>query len=121
MTRPLILDLLPDFHGATITDVTYWGTGEAERFKSATRDDDGVWSAPARRARLAVLDERIARLEGRLSRPDTTDMAAYGGAVNTRIQARREAAMVRDVETGAELHRLTREAEGLRSLLGVTA
>ena len=46
--RPLILDLLPDFHGATITDVTYWGTGEAERFKSATRDDDGVWSAPAR-------------------------------------------------------------------------
>ena len=29
--------------------------------------------------------------------------------------------MVRDVETGAELHRLTREAEGLRSLLGVTA
>ena len=45
--RPLILDLLPDFHGATITDVTYWGTGEAERFKSATRDDDGVWSASA--------------------------------------------------------------------------
>ena len=48
-------------------------------------------------------------------------MAAYGGAVNSRIQARREAAMVRDVETGAELHRLTRQAESLRSLLGVTA
>ena len=77
--------------------------------------------APARRARLASIEERIARLEGRLSRPDTTDTAAYGGAVNTRVQARREAAMVRDVETGAELHRLTREAEGLRSLLGVTA
>ena len=77
--------------------------------------------APARRARLAEIEERIARLEGRLSRPDTTDTAAYGGAVNTRIQARREAAMVRDVETGAELHRLTRQAESLRNLLGVTA
>ena len=77
--------------------------------------------APARRARLAEIEERIARLEGGLSRPDTTDMAAYGGAVNPRIQARREAAMVRDVETGAELHRLTREAESLRSVLAVTA
>ena len=77
--------------------------------------------APARRARLAEVEERIARLEGRLSRPDTTDTAAYGGAVNARVQARREAAMVRDVETGAELHRLTRQAESLRSLLGVTA
>ena len=77
--------------------------------------------APARRARLAEIEERIALLQSRLSRPDTTDMAAYGGAVNTRIQARREAAMVRDVETGAELHRLTRQAESLRTLLGVTA
>ena len=77
--------------------------------------------APARRARLAEIEERIARLEGRLSHPDTTDTAAYGGAVNTRIQARREAAMVRDAETGAELHRLTRQAESLRNLLGVTA
>ena len=77
--------------------------------------------APARRARLAEIEERIALLQSRLSHPDTTDMAAYGGAVNTRIQARREAAMVRDVETGAELHRLTRQAESLRSLLGVTA
>ena len=80
--------------------------------------------APARRARLAEIEERIALLQSRLSHPDTTDTtdtAAYGGAVNTRIQARREAAMMRDVETGAELHRLTREAESLRSLLGVTA
>lgn len=77
--------------------------------------------APARRTRLAEIEKRIARLEGRLSRPDTTDMAAYGGAVNPRVQARREAAMVRDVETGAELHRLTRQAESLRNLLGVTA
>ena len=77
--------------------------------------------APARRTRLAEIEKRIARLEGRLSRPDTTDTAAYGGAVNARVQARREAAMVRDVETGAELHRLTREAAHLRSLLGVTA
>ena len=77
--------------------------------------------APARRARLAEIEERIALLQSRLSHPDTTDTAAYGGAVNTRIQARREAAMVRDVETGAELHRLTRQAESLRSLLGVTA
>lgn len=77
--------------------------------------------APARRARLAEIEERIARLQSRLSRPDTTDTAAYGGAVNARVQARREAAMVRDVETGAELHRLTRQAESLRSLLGVTA
>jgi len=77
--------------------------------------------APARRARLASIEERIALLQSRLSHPDTTDMAAYGGAVNIRIQARREAAMVRDVETGAELHRLTRQAESLRSLLGVTA
>ena len=77
--------------------------------------------APARRARLASIEERIARLEGRLSHPDTTDTAAYGGAVNTRIQARREAAMVRDVETGAELHRLTREAAHLRNLLEATA
>ena len=77
--------------------------------------------APARRARLAEIEERIALLQSRLSHPDTTDMAAYGGAVNTRIQARREAAMVRDVETGAELHRLTRQAESLRALLGVTA
>ena len=77
--------------------------------------------APARRARLAAIEERIARLQSRLSHPDTTDTAAYGGAVNPRIQARREAAMVRDVETGAELHRLTRQAESLRSLLGVTA
>ena len=77
--------------------------------------------APARRARLAEIEKKIARLQSRLSHPDTTDMAAYGGAVNTRIQARREAAMVRDVETGAELHRLTRQAESLRSLLGVTA
>nr|MCW1092064.1 hypothetical protein [Streptococcus anginosus] len=77
--------------------------------------------APARRARLAVLDERIALLQSRLSRPETMDTAAYGGAVNTRIQARREAAMVRDVETGAELHRLTREAAHLRNLLEATA
>ncbi len=76
---------------------------------------------PVRQARLAAIEERITRLQSRLSHPDTTDMAAYGGAVNPRIQARREAAMVRDVETGAELHRLTREAESLRSLLGVTA
>ena len=87
---------------------------QAEAVKAAEK-------APARRARLAAIEERIARLEGRLSHPDTTDTAAYGGAVNTRIQARREAAMVRDVETGAELHRLTRQAESLRSLLGVTA
>ena len=87
---------------------------QAEAAKNAAK-------APVRRARLAVVEEKIARLQSRLSRPDTTDMAAYGGAVNTRVQARREAAMVRDVETGAELHRLTREAEGLRSLLGVTA
>lgn len=76
---------------------------------------------PARQARLAAIEERVARLEGRLSHPDTTDTAAYGGAVNTRIQARREAAMMRDVETGAELHRLTREAAHLRNLLEATA
>lgn len=87
---------------------------QAEAVKAAAK-------APARRARLAEIEERIARLQSRLSRPDTTDTAAYGGAVNPRIQARRESAMVRDVETGAELHRLTREAESLRSLLGVTA
>lgn len=87
---------------------------QAEAVKAAEK-------APARRARLAVLDERIARLEGRLSRPETTDPAAFGGSVNTRVQARREAAMVRDVETGAELHRLTREAEHLRTLLEATA
>ena len=87
---------------------------QAEAVKAAEK-------APARRARLAEIEKRIARLEGRLSRPDTTDTAAYGGAVNARVQARREAAMVRDVETGAELHRLTRQAESLRSLLGVTA
>ena len=77
--------------------------------------------APARRARLAEIEGKIARLQSRLSRPDTTDTAAYGGAVNARIQARREAAMARDVETGAELHRLTRQAAHLRTLLGVTA
>ena len=87
---------------------------QAEAVKAAEK-------APARRTRLAEIEKRIARLEGRLSRPDTTDTAAYGGAVNARVQARREAAMVRDVETGAELHRLTRQAESLRSLLGVTA
>ena len=87
---------------------------QAEAVKAAEK-------APARRARLAEIEERIALLQSRLSRPDTTDTAAYGGAVNTRIQARREAAMVRDVETGAELHRLTREAAHLRSLLAVTA
>lgn len=87
---------------------------QAEAVKAAEK-------APARRTRLAEIEKRIARLEGRLSRPDTTDTAAYGGAVNARVQARREAAMVRDVETGAELHRLTREAAHLRSLLGVTA
>ena len=87
---------------------------QAEAVKAAEK-------APARRARLAAIEERIARLEGRLSHPDTTDTAAYGGAVNTRIQARREAAMVRDVETGAELHRLTREAAHLRNLLEATA
>lgn len=87
---------------------------QAEAVKAAEK-------APARRARLAEIEERIARLEGRLSHPDTTDTAAYGGAVNTRIQARREAAMLRDVETGAELHRLTREAAHLRTLLEATA
>lgn len=87
---------------------------QAEAVKAAEK-------APARRARLAEIEERIALLQSRLSRPDTTDTAAYGGAVNTRIQARREAAMVRDVETGAELHRLTRQAESLRNLLRVTA
>ena len=87
---------------------------QAEAVKAAEK-------APARRARLASVEDRIARLQSRLSRPDTTDMAAYGGAVNTRIQARREAAMVRDVETGAELHRLTREAAHLRNLLEATA
>ena len=44
MTRPMILFLLPKDAGSTITDVTYWGTGDAERFKSATLNDDGVWS-----------------------------------------------------------------------------
>lgn len=83
---------------------------QAEAVKAAEK-------APARRARLAEIEERITRLQSRLSHPDTTDTAAYGGAVNTRIQARREAAMVRDVETGAELHRLTREAAHLRNLL----
>ena len=87
---------------------------QAEARKAAVK-------APARQARLAVVEGQIARLQSRLSRPDTTDTAAYGGAVNPRIQARREAAMVRDVETGAELHRLTREAEHLRTLLGVMA
>ena len=87
---------------------------QAEAVKAAEK-------APARRARLAEVEERIALLQSRLSHPDTTDMAAYGGAVNTRIQARREAAMVRDMATGAELHRLTRQAESLRTLLGVTA
>ena len=87
---------------------------QAEAVKAAAK-------APARRARLAEIEERIALLQSRLSHPDTTDMAAYGGAVNTRIQARREAAMVRDVETGAELHRLTREAAHLRNLLEGTA
>ena len=87
---------------------------QAEAVKAAEK-------APARRARLAAIEERIARLEGRLSHPDTTDTAAYGGAVNTRIQARREAAIVRDVETGAELHRLTHEAAHLRNLLEATA
>ena len=76
---------------------------------------------PARQARLTVVEGRIARLQSRLSRPDTTDTAAYGGAMNARIQARREAAMVRDVETGAELHRPTREAAHLRNLLEATA
>lgn len=77
--------------------------------------------APARRARLAEIEERITRLQSRLSHPDTTDTAAYGGAVNTRIQARREAAMMRDMATGAELHRLTRQAAHLRNLLEATA
>ena len=85
------------------------------------RQAEAVKAAEKAPARLAEIEDRIARLQSRLSHPDTTDTAAYGGAVNPRIQARREAAMVRDVETGAELHRLTREAEGLRSLLGVTA
>ena len=44
MNRPLILEILPKEVGSTITDVTYWGTGDAERFKSATLSDDGVWS-----------------------------------------------------------------------------
>ena len=48
MTRPLILDLLPDAPGTTITDVTYWGIGEAEWFTSATLSDDGEWSTPWR-------------------------------------------------------------------------
>ena len=87
---------------------------QAEAVKAAEK-------APARQARLAVVEGRIARLQSRLSRPDTTDAAAYGGAVNARIQARRESAMARDVETGAELHRLTREAESLRTLLEATA
>ena len=77
--------------------------------------------APARRARLAAIEERITLLQSRLSHPDTTDTAAYGGAVNTRIQARREAAMMRDMATGAELHRLTRQAAHLRNLLEATA
>ncbi|MCV7565091.1 hypothetical protein M3E78_005710 [Micrococcus luteus] len=87
---------------------------QAEAVKAAEK-------APARRARLAEIEERIALLQSRLSRPDTTDTAAYGGAVNPRIQARREAAIARDVGIGAELHRLTRQAESLRSLLGATA
>lgn len=77
---------------------------QAEAVKAAEK-------APARRARLAEIEERIALLQSRLSRPDTTDTAAYGGAVNPRTIA----------ATGAELHRLTRQAESLRSLLGVTA
>ena len=87
---------------------------QAEAVKAAEK-------APARRTRLAEIEKRIARLEGRLSRPDTTDTAAYGGAVNARVQARREAAMMRDMATGAELHRLTRQAAHLRNLLEATA
>ena len=85
------------------------------------RQAEAVKAAEKAPARLAEIEDRIARLQSRLSHPDTTDTAAYGGAVNPRIQARREAAMVRDVETGAELHRLTREAAHLRNLLEVTA
>ena len=85
------------------------------------RQAEAVKAAEKAPARLAEIEDRIARLQSRLSHPDTTDTAAYGGAVNPRIQARREAAMARDVETGAELHRLTREAAHLRTLLGVTA
>ena len=77
---------------------------QAEAVKAAEK-------APARQARLAEIEERIALLQSRLSHPDTTDTAAYGGAVNPRTIA----------ATGAELHRLTRQAESLRSLLGVTA
>ena len=85
------------------------------------RQAEAVKAAEKAPARLAEIEDRIARLQSRLSHPDTTDTAAYGGAVNPRIQARREAAMVRDVETGAELHRLTREAAHLRNLLEATA
>ncbi len=54
MNRAMILFLLPMDVGSTITDVTYWGTGEPERFESATRDDDGMWSTEQRNGRRDI-------------------------------------------------------------------
>ena len=71
MIRPLILDLLPDTPGATITDVTYWGTGGAEWFTSATLSDDGEWSTPWRGGHRPMNPHYITEFTVHNS-PDTT-------------------------------------------------
>lgn len=118
--RPATEGLLCGRHH-TVAERRLAAVVEKRRAEAAKRAADAAEKAPARRARLAVAEKRVAQLQARLSRPETEDTAAYGGRVNARIQARRDAAMARDIETGAELFRLTREAEELRRALGVTA
>ena len=70
---------------------------------------------------LAGLDAQIARLEASVSGLDTTDRAAYGGRINARLDARREAANARFLETGRRIRRAETRANELRRLIGDNA
>lgn len=67
---------------------------------------------------LAGLDAQIARLEANVPGLDTTDRAAYGGRINARLDARREAANARFLEAGRRIRQAQVRADRLRRLIG---
>ena len=73
---------------------------------------------PTWRAELANLEAQIARLEARIRPLDTTDRAAYGGRINARVDARRDAANLRFLEAGRRIHQAQVRANDLRRLIG---
>lgn len=73
---------------------------------------------PEWRGQLADLEAQIARLEASIRPLDTMDRAAYGGHINTRVDARRHAANLRFLEARRRIHHAQVRADELRRLIG---